>query len=172
MKFYDELYKMKNIVRRGWVLRDMADNKTGRKESDAEHIFSMLMIAWKIMKEENLNINHEKVFKLILSHELGEIDVGDITIADNVSVEEKYNKELVGVERIANSYQMSEFKDLWLEFEENKTPEAKFVKIIDKLDAVMQSKLYSKINNKPEVFEEFYNNAKDIIKGYEKYLED
>ena len=124
------------------------------------------------MKEKALRLNHEKVFKLILSHELGEIDAGDITLVDGVSKEEKYNKEKIAIERIAESYDMPEMKDLWLEFEESKTKEAKFVKVIDKLDAVMQSKIYSKLNNKPEVFEEFYNNSKEVIKGYEKYLED
>ena len=163
---------MKNIVRRGWILRGMKDSGTGRQESDAEHVFSMMMIAWKIMKEEKLKLDQEKVFQLILSHELGEIDVGDITIADGVDSKVKYNKEMIGVERIASSYNMPEFKKLWLEFEENKTAEAKFVKMIDKLDAVMQSKIYSEMNNRPEVYEEFYNNAKEVIKGYEKYLED
>ena len=52
----------------------------------------MLMLAWKIMKQENLKLNHEKVFKLILCHELGEIDVGDITPVDQISYEEKYRK--------------------------------------------------------------------------------
>ena len=172
MKFYDELYKMKNLIRRGWVLKDLADKNTGRKESDAEHIFSMLLFAWKIMEEEKLNLNHEKVFKLILSHEIGEIDVGDITIDDGVSLTEKFNKELVGVERVSRDYDMPQIKELWLEFEENKTPEARFVKAVDKLDALMQCKIYSKMNNRPEVYKEFYNNAKDAIKGYEKYLED
>lgn len=172
MKFYDELYKMKNIVRRGWLLRDVYDKETLRAESDAEHVFSMTMIAWKIMEEEKLNLNHEKVLKLILCHELGEIDVGDITPADKISRSDKYDKEIVAVERISTKYDMPKFKELWLEFEENKTPEAKFVKILDKLDAVLQCKIYSKMHNKPEVYEEFYNNAKEIIKGYEKYLED
>ena len=67
---------------------------------------------------------------------------------------------------------MPEIKKLWLEFEENKTPEAKFVKAMDKLDALLQCKTYAKMNNRPEVYQEFYNNAKDLIKGYEKYLGD
>ena len=172
MKFYDELYKMKNIVRRGWILKDIGDINSGRKESDAEHIFSMLLFAWKIMEEEKLKLNQEKVFKLIMSHEIGEIDAGDITIDDGVSLSDKFNKELVGVTRVAETYNMPKIKKYWIEFEENKTPEAKFVKAIDKLDALMQCKIYSKMNNRPEVYEEFYNNAKAAIKGYEKYLED
>ena len=172
MEFYNELYKMKNLVRRGWILKDIGDKKSGRKESDAEHVFSMLMISWKVMKEEKLKLNHEKVFKLVLCHELGEIDAGDITIDDGVSLEDKYNREIVGVERVSKNHNMPEFKKLWIEFEENKTPEAKFVKAMDKLDALMQCKLYSKMNNRPEVYAEFYNNAKHAIQGYEKYLED
>jgi len=42
--------------------------------------------------------------------------------------------------------------------------------MIDKLDAVMQSKIYAEENQRPEVFEEFYDNNKVIIKDYIKYL--
>ena len=172
MELYKELYKMKNLIRRGWILKNMSDKESGRKESDAEHVFSMMMIAWKIMKEEKLKLKKDKVFQLILCHDLGEIDVGDITIDDGVDQEEKFQKEVVAIERISKEYNMPEIKKLWLEFEENKTPEARFVKAMDKLDALLQCKTYAKMNNRPEVYQEFYNNAKELIKGYEKYLGD
>lgn len=164
--FYDEIFKLKNLIRRGWELRIFTGE---RLESDAEHTFSCCMLALKIINDRGLNLNTEKVLKMLLFHELGEIDVGDITPVDNVTREEKYNKEKIAIERIANVFEMPEITQLWLEFEENETKEAKFCKMIDKLDAVMQSKVYSNEQNSTEPFTEFYENGLEKIKGFENY---
>ncbi len=164
--FYDEIFKLKNLIRRGWQLRIF---NRERLESDAEHTFSCCLLALKIIEDRKLELNTEKVLKILLFHELGEIDVGDITPVDNISKEEKYNKEKIAIERISKVFEMPEIIELWLEFEENKTKEAKFCKMIDKLDAVMQSKVYSSEQNESEPFNEFYENALDKIKGYENY---
>ena len=169
LKLYNEICKLKTLLRKGWIVRQVSDN--GRIESDAEHTFSMLYLALEIIHKENLQLNTEKVLKMIIYHELGEIDFGDSTPLDNISKEDKFNNELKCIERLCELSQMQEIKNLWLEFEENKTEEAQFVKMIDKLDAVMQSKIYAHLNNKPQLFEEFYNNALDKIKGYEKYTD-
>lgn len=164
--FYDEIFKLKNIIRRGWQLRIFTGE---RLESDAEHTFSCCMLALKIIEDRKLNLNTEKVLKMLLFHELGEIDVGDITPVDNVSKEEKYIREKSAIERIANVFEMPDIMELWLEFEENKTEEAKFCKMIDKLDAVMQSKVYSNEQNSQEPFNEFYSHAYSIIENYIDY---
>ena len=65
---------------------------------------------------------------------------------------------------------MPEILELWLEFEENKTPEAKFVKRIDKLEAIKQSQVYSRQIENNDLFYEFYSQSKDIIGDYKKYL--
>ena len=56
---------------------------------------------------------------------------------------------------------MPEILDFWLEYEENKTPEAQFVKKLDKFDCVLQSKVYSELYDRPELFEEFKENGKE-----------
>ena len=82
---------------------------------------------------------------------------------DNVDKKIKYENELRAIERISKEYDMPEIKELWLEFEENQTPEAQFVKKLDKFDAVMQAKTYSEKGlAKPEVYDEFYQNSKKI----------
>ena len=166
--FYDEIFKLKNIVRRGWQLRIFTGE---RLESDAEHTFSCCMLALKIIADRKLDLNTEKVLKMMLFHELGEIDVGDITPVDNISKEEKFIREKKAIERISKVFEMPEIVELWLEFEENKTKEAQFCKMIDKLDAVMQSKIYSKEQNSDEPFKEFYSNAYNIIENYIDYCE-
>ncbi len=54
---------------------------------------------------------------------------------------------------------MPEILILWQEYEEGKTPEAQFVKEIDKLDAIMQSKIYADSENRQDVFEVFKNSV-------------
>ena len=121
-----------------------------------------------MMAKNDLKLDQLKVLKMIAYHELGEIDTGDITPVDNVDRSEKYKKELEGVKRIANEYEMPEILDLWLEFEENKTPEAQFVKKLDKFDCVLQSKVYSEIYDRPELFNEFKTNGKDYYYDMKK----
>ena len=155
---YEEIYKLKQLLRRGWVLRKVPN----RIESDAEHCYSMLMLALEFMNKNDMKLDQLKVLKMIAYHELGEIDAGDFTPADHVSKEEKYQKELAGISRIAKEYKMPEILDIWLEFEECATPEAQFVKKLDKYDAVLQSQIYAKQHNMPELFEEFRAYAQSI----------
>ena len=168
-KFYREIYKLKNLIRKGWIGRGVA-SESCRQESDAEHSFSMSLLALEIISKEKLELNQEKVLKMILYHELCEIDAGD-HVPNEISSKEKYDLEKTGIERLANEYNMPEISNIWQEFEEGKTKEAKFVKMIDKLDAVMQSKIYAEENDKPELYEEFFNNAIEKIKDYINYLE-
>lgn len=157
--FYEEIFALKNVIRRGWILR----NVEGRLESDAEHTMSMIFLAIFLMQKNELKLDELKVIKMAAFHELCEIDAGDITPVDHIDKKTKYENELRAIERISSEYNMPEIKELWLEFEENKTPEAQFVKKLDKFDAVMQAKIYSEKGlAKPEVYDEFYQNSKKI----------
>lgn len=169
MLLYEEIFKLKSLLRKGWIIREACD-KNGRYESDAEHCFSMAILALEIMHKENLNLDEAKVLKMILYHELCEIDVGDYTPFDNITKKEKYNQELIATTRIAQKCDMPEILELWLEFEENKTPEAQFVKKLDKLDAVMQSKIYSNIKGDNSTFEQFYSHSEEKVKEFERFI--
>ncbi len=157
-KFYSEIVKLKTTIRRGWELR----NFKGRLESDAEHTFSMLMLALDILAKNDLQLNQLKVLKMVAYHELCEIDAMDVTPADNVPADVKFNNEYAGIQRLTKDLNLPELEEIWLEFEENKTPEAQFVKALDKLDCIMQATHYSTEQNRPEVLEEFLSNPKAI----------
>lgn len=167
-KYYEEIFELKNLVRRGWLMR--LDNSQ-RLESDAEHIFSCMMIATKIIQEKKLKLDEHKVLKMLLYHEIGEIEVGDITVCDNVPIKQKYLDEQRAVKKFAKKYNMPEVYLLWEEFEANTTPEAKFCKMIDKLDSVLQAKEYAKKYDNNALYEEFLNTAKTRIFGYEDTIE-
>ncbi|MEG1581953.1 MAG: HD domain-containing protein [Clostridia bacterium] len=165
MTFYEEIYKLKTIIRKGWQERDVQ----GRVESDAEHTFSMALLGLEIMSKNKLKLDELKVLKMIIYHELCEIDVGDITPFDKVSKEDKFNKEHACIKRISKDFNMPEIENIWLEFEECLTSEAKFVKKLDKYDAVLQSQIYAESQNKPELYLEFKNFSKSICDDMEKY---
>ena len=170
IKYYEEIFKLKTILRNGWKLRNAKDKISNRFESDAEHTFSMCMLALYIINKEKLKLDELKVLKMILFHELGEIDAGDITPFDNISKHQKYELEFSCIKRISDKNDMPELLELWLEFENNQTAEAQFVKQIDKLDAVIQSKIYSSQQNNSTLFDEFYEHSKHIIADFKKYL--
>ncbi len=150
-EFYSEIARLKTVVRRGWELR----NIKGRQESDAEHTFSMMMVALNIFAKNDVKVNQLKVLKMIAYHELCEIYALDVTPADHVDPKEKYENELKAITKVSEELNLPEVLSLWLEFEECKTEEAKLVKAIDKADCVFQSSIYAKNQNYPELFEEF-----------------
>ena len=85
-RLFDEVFKLKNLLRRGWLIREIPN----RTESDAEHCYSMTMLALEILAKNDLKLDQLKVLKMIAYHELGEIDAGDMTIVDKVPKEVKY----------------------------------------------------------------------------------
>lgn len=169
-KLYEEIYKLKNLQRSGWLMKNAHDKNSGRVESDAEHTFSMAVLALEIINKEKLDLDTEKVLKMIVYHELGEIDVGDFTPYDNITKQEKYELEKQCIARLANENDMPEILDLWVEYEACESPEAQFVDEIDRLDAVLQSKIYSKEVDNDKIFDEFYTRAQKIADKYKKYL--
>lgn len=157
--FYNEIFKMKNILRRGWINRGVK----GRIESDAEHTMSMIWTALVFMSKNNLSLDQLKVIKMIAFHDLCEIDVGDIIPKDKIDAKTKSIKEQDCIKRLAKEYDIEDIEKLWVEFEENKTPEAQFVKKLDKFDAVLQAKAYvDQELTSEKTFEEFFENHKEI----------
>ena len=104
---------------------------------------------------------------MILVHDVCEIDAGDTTPYDEVSSSEKYKNEEKCIVRLAEEYGMPELTSLWKEYEEQKSDEAKFVKKIDKLDMVLQSKIYAEQQGEESLFAEFYENSKQTIEEFE-----
>ena len=164
MSFYDEIGKLKSLERRGWILR----NVSGRVESDAEHTFSMMLLALDILAKNQLNLNENKVLKMIAYHELCEIDAGDTIPYDKVSKEEEFSKEYACIKRLSKEYGLPEIESLWLEYEENKTPEAQFVKKLDKYDAVMQARIYSKEQDRQDIEDDFTSYSAEIVKEFDR----
>ncbi len=131
---YEVIGKLKALKRRGWIQRGCRQT-----ESDAEHSWG---VAFLVMMYTPFDLNKLKCLQMALIHDLCEIYAGDVTPHDAISPHEKTEKETAAVSRLAQDLSQETLKDLYLEFEEGKTPEAVFVKDLDKLDMVIQCRFF------------------------------
>lgn len=147
LKFYYQVIELKNRIRSGWNEEHWNINAE-RRESIAEHVFGVCILAISMHSEQKSTVNLDKVLKMLIIHELGEVKIGDITPFNGVSKEEKHAIELQAVNEICSCLMnKQELVDLFIEFDEGKTKEAKFAYHCDKLEADLQSKYYQDNGN-------------------------
>ena len=142
MRFYLLATKLKYKIRSGWD-ENHWDVSKERLESVAEHVYGTCILAISLDSEFECHIDVNKVIKMLVIHELGEVVIGDITPFDNVSKEEKLRLEHEAIIKvIGNLVKKDELISLLFEFDERKTREAIFAYHCDKLEADLQSKVY------------------------------
>lgn len=111
-----------------------------RKENDAEHAWHMAVMTLILSEYANEPIDVLKTLSMILIHDVVEIDAGDTYAYDEKAKETQAEREMKAAERIFGMLpkeQGEKFKNLWLEFEERKTPEAKFARTMDNIQPMM-----------------------------------
>lgn len=153
--------KMKELRRSGWVY-----HKVETPETDAAHSWGLSLLV-QLYASDDLDLC--KCLKMANIHDLAEVYVGDIMPGDyypevKISPEEKHRREIAAMQKLAEELGTPELLDLLNEFEEQKTPEAVFVRNMDRLDAVIQAGYYDRTQNYGgRLFEEFYNYAETKI---------
>ncbi|MDN5565950.1 MAG: HD domain-containing protein [Psychrobacter sp.] len=105
-----------------------------RLENSAEHSWHLAMACWTISRSFNLDVSEEKLLKLALIHDLGEIDAGDTFLYD-ADRSQAHNAEREGVKRLQahQGNAVIELSELWEEQETGTSPETKLLKVIDRL---------------------------------------
>ena len=142
MRFYLLATQLKYKIRSGWDEKHWNVSKE-RLESIAEHVYGTCILALSIDSEFKTHLDIDKVVKMLVLHELGEVVIGDITPFDNVTPEEKMKTEHEAIKEVlGNLIKRDEYFALLLEFEERKTKEAIFAYHCDKLEADIQAKFY------------------------------
>ncbi len=137
---YYELDHLKQLYRQGWLRRGVPPE---RCESVAEHVFGMAMLGWWIVDGHYPHLDRDKVLRMTLVHELGEIYTGDLTPGDNVPVEEKHRREREGLWQVVGKLPNgADYLALWEEYEDGQTPEARFVRQLDRLEMAFQASVY------------------------------
>jgi putative hydrolases of HD superfamily len=131
--FITEIDKIKSIFRKSRTF-------TGEKyENDAEHSWHICVMAMVLAEYANEKIDILKVIKMLLVHDIVEIDAGDTFLyAENR--DDVFETEKAAAERIFGllpDSQFREFMDLWLEFEAKETAEAKYAGSIDRLQPML-----------------------------------
>lgn len=139
---YFELNQLKVLYRQGWLRRGIPPE---RCESVAEHVFGMAMLAWWIAGAYFPLLDPNKILRMVLAHELGEIYTGDLVPGDQVPAEAKHRLEREGLLRVVGKLPSgAEILALWEEYEAVLTPEARFVKQVDRLEMAFQAAIYEK----------------------------
>ena len=153
--------KLKELQRSGWIRKGIENAETVAAHS---HGVAMLVLLFA-----PTHLDKEKCLKLAIIHDLQEAFVGDITPFDGISKEEKDRREKKAVQEMAQNLNFAELKDLFAEYEAQQTPEARFVKDMDRLDAVLQAKYYDNCQRtQDKIFAEFYEYAFAHINKDEK----
>ena len=174
LDFFKTAVNLKNIPRQGWIDKLSLDSP----ESVADHSYSMAIMSMVISDLENYN--SEKILKMVLLHDLAESKIGDYT-PDQISKEKKKeleNKAFFEIVRNLPDSVRTQYLKIWQEYQENNSPESKIVHQIDRLEMVLQAKLYQKEGHPKEKLYSFFESAKiDIVHPklkelFRKILED
>ncbi|NLJ91190.1 MAG: HD domain-containing protein [Clostridiales bacterium] len=133
--FILEIDKLKKVIRQNYL----ADGS--RKESDTDHSWHLAIMCFLLAEYANNDIDVLKTMKMVLIHDIVEIDAGDTYAYDkNASDSDKTERELLAAERIFNILpedQAKEIRALWDEFEEGNTMEARFANALDKIQPAL-----------------------------------
>ncbi|HHX8510768.1 TPA: HD domain-containing protein [Vibrio diabolicus] len=126
-----ELDKLKSILRRTRV-----KSAEGRLENSGEHSWHVALMAILMEEHANAPVDICRVIKMLLIHDVVEIDAGDTFVYDTAASQEQAEKEIRAAERLFGmlpSDQEQELLALWHEFEAAQTDDAKYAKALDRL---------------------------------------
>ncbi|UFN68529.1 HD domain-containing protein [Vibrio alginolyticus] len=126
-----ELDKLKSILRQTRV-----KSAEGRLENSGEHSWHVALMAILMEEHANAPVDICRVMKMLLIHDVVEIDAGDTFVYDTAASQEQAEKEIRAAERLFGmlpSDQEQELLALWHEFEAAQTDDAKYAKALDRL---------------------------------------
>ncbi|MFI2744537.1 HD family hydrolase [Zhouia sp. PK063] len=169
-KLFKQIAFIKEIDKLKYIKRKTKLFNSDRNENDAEHSWHLAVMAIVLAEHSNESIDILKVIKMVLIHDIVEIDAGDTFIYDTQKSHTNTDKERIAANRIFGllpKEQANELIAIWEEFEAGETNEAKFAKAMDRLEPLLQNAY-----NNGGTWEEFdvkynavYNKQKVIQNG-------
>lgn len=136
VNFIKEIDKLKYIQRKTKLFN------SERHENDAEHSWHLAMMTIVLAEHSDRPIDILKVLKMVLIHDVVEIDAGDTFIYDTQKNHTNTDAERIAAKRIFGllpTEQAEEFITIWEEFEEGITNEAQFAKSMDRFEPLLQN---------------------------------
>ena len=134
LEFILEIDKEKNIFRQTHL------SEHGRNENDAEHAWHMAIMAYLLQEYANEKVDILKVIMMCLIHDVVEIDADDTYAYDEENLKTQKAREDAAKERIYSLLpddQKQKLIDLFDEYEDNQTPEARFAHVMDNLQPLL-----------------------------------
>ena len=134
--FLNEADRLKDQLRATPILSNT------RPENSAEHSWHIMLYALTLAEHANRPIRIDRVLKMLLLHDIVEIDAGDAPIHGDHDPAEQEAKEIAAAERIFGllpADQREEFRSLWEEFEAAESDDAIFAKSIDRVQPVISN---------------------------------
>jgi putative hydrolase of HD superfamily len=134
MAFIREIDKEKQIFRQSYVTDGT------RKENDAEHAWHMAIMTFLLSEYANEEIDVLKTIRMILIHDIVEIDAGDTYAYDDSAKATQHEREERAADRLFGMLPEDQAKDLralWDEFEAGETKEARFARTMDNVQPLL-----------------------------------
>jgi putative hydrolase of HD superfamily len=135
IEFIAECDKLKEIF------RQTLNSQSRRAENDAEHSWHLCLCVIVLSEHANgPDLDVLRVLKMLILHDLVEIDAGDTFAYDVAAMVDQHEREAVAAERIFGLLppdQAAEFRALWDEFEAGISPEAKFAAAVDRFQPML-----------------------------------
>jgi putative hydrolase of HD superfamily len=137
LRFVGEIDRLKGVLRQTMLAGP------GRRENSAEHSWHLAMMAVTLGEHAPPGTDIGRVTAMLLLHDLVEIDAGDLFVyADDAQQARQEEAERAAADRIFALLppdQAASFRGLWDEFEERRTPEARFARGLDRLQPMLEN---------------------------------
>jgi putative hydrolase of HD superfamily len=136
LSFLPEIDQLKNVVRKSPLI------DKSRKENSAEHSWHLAMYALILSGSSNQTINVDRVIRMLLIHDIVEIDAGDHPIHESTNCENQEKLEQQAANRIFGilpDSQSEELMALWQEFEAGNSNDAAFAKSLDRMQPLIHN---------------------------------
>lgn len=137
IEFVREMDRLKTVLRQTYTA------KGTRRENDAEHSWHLALMALILKEHANEPLTDSELFhaiKMLLVHDLVEIDAGDTFAYDEEGHRDKKEREEAAARRLFALLppdQRDEVYGLWQEFEERQTRPARFAAALDRLQPLL-----------------------------------
>lgn len=137
ISFLIEVDKLKTVLRKTFIM------DKSRLENTAEHSWHVSLMAVVLLEHANdPTLDLHRVIRMLLLHDLVEIDAGDTFAYDAQGYLDKAEKETAAARRLFGLLpedQQGEWMALWREFEDGETYESKYAAALDRLQPVIHN---------------------------------
>jgi putative hydrolases of HD superfamily len=136
LRFVRELDRLKSVLRRTSLI------DRSRLENSAEHSWHLTAMALALFEFASPGAELARVVEMLIIHDIVEIDAGDTFAFDAAGNIDKPHREQAAAERLYGLLPPDigqRLRDLWLEFEANDTPSARFANALDRLQALISN---------------------------------